>query len=118
MEVQAVERGPFYSGHNKSFSCISYGSYPSPKISWWIDDRFNIDSHTEVKIQFQYQSLSLMKKSQKYLVIFVYYTDLKTNAKKLYKAQFNKYVGSYGKILFRNFSWSTISRIKMSVGAP
>ena len=48
VEVQAVERGPFYSGHNKSFSCISYGSYPSPKVSWWIDDRFNIDSHTEV----------------------------------------------------------------------
>jgi hypothetical protein len=39
---------PLFSGQNKTFTCFAYGSYPPPKISWWIDDRFQIDTHIEV----------------------------------------------------------------------
>lgn len=37
-----------FSGHNESWTCIAYGSYPSPSVSWWIDDRFKLDHHEEV----------------------------------------------------------------------
>ena len=38
-----------FSGHNESWTCIAYGSYPSPSVSWWIDDRFKLDHHEEVR---------------------------------------------------------------------
>ena len=37
-----------FSGHNKSWACLAYGSFPAPSVSWWIDDRFQLDNHQEV----------------------------------------------------------------------
>ena len=47
-----VANAPLFSGHNQSFTCLAFGSFPAPSVSWWIDDRFQIDTHQEVKVQF------------------------------------------------------------------
>merc|ERR1711953_781492 len=43
-----VANVPLFSGHNQSFTCLAFGSFPAPSVSWWIDDRFQIDTHQEV----------------------------------------------------------------------
>ena len=48
-----------FSGHNESWTCIAYGSYPSPSVSWWIDDRFKLDHHEEVRTIFVHRKLKL-----------------------------------------------------------
>ena len=47
-ESDVQEPSLVFSGHNKSWTCVAYGSYPAPKISWWIDDRFELENHQEV----------------------------------------------------------------------
>ena len=47
-----VANVPLFSGHNQSFTCLAFGSFPAPSVSWWIDDRFQIDTHQEVKSNF------------------------------------------------------------------
>ena len=37
-----------FSGQNQSWTCISYGSNPPANVSWWIDDRYQLDDHLEV----------------------------------------------------------------------
>ena len=53
-----------FSGHNESWTCIAYGSYPSPSVSWWIDDRFKLDHHEEVRT---YIKLRFCEKDTKFL---------------------------------------------------
>lgn len=50
VEIRSLdeENQEVFSGQNQSWSCWAYGSYPAPSVSWWIDDRYQLDSHKEV----------------------------------------------------------------------
>ncbi len=49
--------GPIYAGQNTSFACKAFGSHPAPKVTWWIDDTFELDNHSEVRNQYAVKSV-------------------------------------------------------------